>query len=882
MNEIIVNKHFVKAVHLKLKFTAFLFCITLSGFTQVVIKGVVKDSVKTLTNVTVLVKNKKTKNTLQYTVTDKNGKYFIELKHIKDSVYLEFNSFLYETLISNLDDETLLKDNSVTLNVVLKENVNELNEILIKAKQRITIKKDTTIYNVDSFKDGTERTVEDLLKKLPGVSVGNNGEIKYKGKSIKKLLLDGDDLFDSNYTIASKNINVDIVDKIQGIENYDENSLKKGLRDSDDVILNLVLKKGKLNFSGNVDLAYGYKNMHKINGVGMLLNNKVKLFNYTSLNNIGYKNSQVFKKNGTLSAKKLINEGNFYSILDDSFHNFNNNFINSSNILFKLFKKSKVRFNLNGEVDSKNRINSSSISINDDSQTLITTTEKINNKPTNLNAEIFFENKEKGNLHWSYLGYYDHKKKNSNNFSNNNGLSQQSNLISKTKLIQNKVNLTYRINEKSALESILTHSLSEAPQELNLSPNTLFNNEGNNILEFNNQTSRFKKQYFLFKTDVIGLHKKNQYKIEIGYNYISNQYNSLLKNSVNQNETYVNNTEYRIGSYFINSGYNFKFEKSNIGLGLKLNYNNLALQNFSDNDFISKSSILALPYLKLKYNLSKMIGFSLNYNYNEKTPSENNLFTNIVQTNFRNFLDNKIALDNLTSHNFNMDFKYYDFYNRTSINLGIQYIHNKNGYFFNNIINEDISITTSFLKNEGLNNYNIFLNSETFVLFLNSTLQFNTSYTISEDLNTLNGSDFRNITINDLQLEFVARTGFKMPVNFENTFMYNNSTFKTELKNSNSSISNQFKSIIKIKNDSNIKVLYTHIKPNFQNKVNYNFIEAELFLKPKNSNFSYSILAKNLLNEKQFEVININDFSTSRSYYNLIERYIMLQVSFYL
>ncbi|NRR92196.1 hypothetical protein HSX10_11520 [Winogradskyella undariae] len=411
MNEIIVNKHFVKAVHLKLKFTAFLFCITLSGFTQVVIKGVVKDSVKTLTNVTVLVKNKKTKNTLQYTVTDKNGKYFIELKHIKDSVYLEFNSFLYETLISNLDDETLLKDNSVTLNVVLKENVNELNEILIKAKQRITIKKDTTIYNVDSFKDGTERTVEDLLKKLPGVSVGNNGEIKYKGKSIKKLLLDGDDLFDSNYTIASKNINVDIVDKIQGIENYDENSLKKGLRDSDDVILNLVLKKGKLNFSGNVDLAYGYKNMHKINGVGMLLNNKVKLFNYTSLNNIGYKNSQVFKKNGTLSAKKLINEGNFYSILDDSFHNFNNNFINSSNILFKLFKKSKVRFNLNGEVDSKNRINSSSISINDDSQTLITTTEKINNKPTNLNAEIFFENKEKGNLHWSYLGYYDHKKK---------------------------------------------------------------------------------------------------------------------------------------------------------------------------------------------------------------------------------------------------------------------------------------------------------------------------------------------------------------------------------------------------------------------------------------------------------------------------------------
>jgi len=276
-----------------------------------------------------------------------------------------------------------------------------------------------------------------------------------------------------------------------------------------------------------------------------------------------------------------------------------------------------------------------------------------------------------------------------------------------------------------------------------------------------------------------------------------------------------------------------------------------------------------------------MLRLDLNYNFNETLPEETRLFSNLVQSNYRNFIDNDIALDNLKSHNLNMSFKYYDLYNRTSVNLGFQFINNKNGYFINNIINQESSITNSFLKYEGLNNYNFYLDSETFLLFLNSTVKFNTSYSISEDLNTLNGSAFRNITINELQLEFVTRTGFKLPINFENIFSYNNSTFQTDVKNTVNTISNQFKTIVKIKNESYINLLYSYLKPNLSNKENYNFVEAELSLKPKNSNFSYSILAKNLINERQFTVRNVNDFSTSTSSYNLIQRYVMLNIEFY-
>ena len=59
---------------------------------------------------------------------------------------------------------------------------------------------DTIFYNIQKFKDGSERNVEDVLAKLPGVTVDKGtGKIKYQGKEIKKILLDGDDLTDNNY-----------------------------------------------------------------------------------------------------------------------------------------------------------------------------------------------------------------------------------------------------------------------------------------------------------------------------------------------------------------------------------------------------------------------------------------------------------------------------------------------------------------------------------------------------------------------------------------------------------------------------------------------------------------------------------------------------------
>ena len=69
-------------------------------------------------------------------------------------------------------------------------------KIIIENKISITIKKDTIVFNADSFKQGNEQVVEDLLKKIPSLNIDANGTIKVGNQEIEKIMIDGDDMFD--------------------------------------------------------------------------------------------------------------------------------------------------------------------------------------------------------------------------------------------------------------------------------------------------------------------------------------------------------------------------------------------------------------------------------------------------------------------------------------------------------------------------------------------------------------------------------------------------------------------------------------------------------------------------------------------------------------
>ena len=266
--------------------------------------------------------------------------------------------YLSLTQIKNLRNAAM----NDTLHFVLQKfNNQKLDTVIVATKRPVVVHNDTTTYNVEAFKDGTERKLQDVLKKLPGIDVNEkSGEIKFKGKPIETVLLEGDNLFGANYTLGTKNISADIVKEVQAIENYSDNYVLKGLEKDEKVVLNIKITKSKLNLSGVGELGIGLLKPNKklidanINLIG--LQQAHKFFTAVSYNNLGENKSPIdyFGNNLSLEqikdrrlwAEKFISDPNFSSFLNTTRANFNAQFFGNYNGLYKLSKKTSLKINL--------------------------------------------------------------------------------------------------------------------------------------------------------------------------------------------------------------------------------------------------------------------------------------------------------------------------------------------------------------------------------------------------------------------------------------------------------------------------------------------------------------------------------------------------------
>ena len=159
-----------------------------------------------------------------------------------------------KTISKVMNTEASDIDNDFTL---YQENA--LDEIELTYEMPVTVKGDTIVYNADSFKNGTERKLEDILEKLPGVEVTDDGEIEVEGRIVSKVMVDGKDFFDGDSKIATKNIPSNAVDKVEVLKNYAEVSQLRGVTNNqDNVAINIKLKSGKKRFwFGNVTAGIG-------------------------------------------------------------------------------------------------------------------------------------------------------------------------------------------------------------------------------------------------------------------------------------------------------------------------------------------------------------------------------------------------------------------------------------------------------------------------------------------------------------------------------------------------------------------------------------------------------------------------------------------------
>ena len=119
-----------------------------------------------------------------------------------------------------------------------------LPEIQIKGNALVAKRRgDTLIFSADRFKRPEAIRLEQLLSIVPGFQVDPSGRISFNGRSIKKLMLDGDDLTAENYQLISRNLRSLMIDSIQVLEKYNENRLLKQYDENKDIAVNLVLKQ---------------------------------------------------------------------------------------------------------------------------------------------------------------------------------------------------------------------------------------------------------------------------------------------------------------------------------------------------------------------------------------------------------------------------------------------------------------------------------------------------------------------------------------------------------------------------------------------------------------------------------------------------------------
>ncbi|MES2329365.1 MAG: hypothetical protein V4539_07145 [Bacteroidota bacterium] len=223
-----------------------------------------------------------------FALTDPGGNFMIRLPSTTRH-YLAECSFIGYKTDNYVFDIQVGNSGPVTHNIVLMQDTALLQEIHVYAAPPIKVSGDTTTFRTDAFKQGNESNVGDLLNNIPGFSV-ENGRIKYNGRSVSKVLLEGDDLFGQDYNTITQNLGPRGIEKIELIDNYNDRSyLSSRLQKGKELVVNLRFDKKflyKIIASAEAAIDPGL-NYYKTRQNIVSLIPKIKFVTTTNFNNTG-------------------------------------------------------------------------------------------------------------------------------------------------------------------------------------------------------------------------------------------------------------------------------------------------------------------------------------------------------------------------------------------------------------------------------------------------------------------------------------------------------------------------------------------------------------------------------------------------------------------
>ena len=243
--------------------------------------------------------------------------------------------------------------------VTMVESVEMLRTVTV-TQRRIRESGDTLTYSVGSFKQAQDRSIEDVIRRMPGIDVKPSGAIEYQGKEISKFYIEGLDLMGGKYSLASGNISADKVKDVQVLENHQSVKSLRGIQYEERAAMNIVLKDEERSvWSALVEAGGGYAERNE----GFLYDNRLMAMQFGRK----FQTMMVYKGNDT--GTDISNELNDFSdgyreengILslmsvpkpgfDKGKYTFNNSHLVSGNWLLKAGKDSELSLQVDGLLD---------------------------------------------------------------------------------------------------------------------------------------------------------------------------------------------------------------------------------------------------------------------------------------------------------------------------------------------------------------------------------------------------------------------------------------------------------------------------------------------------------------------------------------------------
>jgi outer membrane receptor protein involved in Fe transport len=901
-----------------------LFSILATGsFAQATfLKGVVIDSAEkaSLQNTVISILRKSDSVLVKFTRADKSG--FFTVSNFKAGEYILMATHPYfGDYIDNF--EIKLGDSKDLGNLYMTPKSKLLAEVIFKSGSPIRIKGDTTVYTADSFRVRPGANVEELLRRLPGIQVGRNGEITAMGERVKKVLVDGEEFFGSDPGIATKNLRADVVKEVEVFDKKSDQAEFTGIDDGvKNKTINLKLKDdkkkgyfGKIEAGGGLKDKYNnsamlnaFKGKRKIAGYGIMSNTGKTNLDWQDAQNYGGGSENIttgVNEDGAMFISISSDDGSYWGGQNGIPKNWNgglhfsDKYNNNKQSVNAGYKFSKVNAPAVARTYSKTFLPDSSWNTNSTSNNFSSTIKQA------FNLAVDYTLDSNNSLKWTtrannnssrtqnlfytesineQLQFINNSKRNSTNNSDNNSMNSSLLWRHKFKKPSRTLSLNTDFNWSNSKNTGLLYSLNNYYDNgiIKLKDTTdqqnIRNSENTAILSRLAYTEPLKKDVFLELSFSLDVNKND---------------NERITNIKSLNGKYEVKMDTLSNSFTFNRlvntpGISIRWNKKKYGLtiGASAGFNNFVQKNISKNLTTRYAFVNFFPRANYTYKIKPSQSIRVNYNGNSTAPTLEQLQPIRINTDPLNVYTGNQDLKQSFRHSFSTGYNSYNVLKEKNIFSNLSFSITQNAFVQSNSVDSVGRRTYRTVNANGI--YTLNLYSDYGFKVKGSKLRFGAGPTamINRNIDFIN--EKKNITNTSnygLRVSLNQTIPDKFDFYFSPSFTWNRSTASV-----NAAANADYWQVegwsqarvmlpkkFEISTDANFQMRKKD--PRFTQKNNFTTWNASVTKRFMKDVLEFKLVVYDLLRQNRGYQRNFNSYSFTETYYTTLRRFWLVTIT---